>query len=66
MCYNKGTKGKGNKKMNYPMNFDMSVAELIDACDKPANEMWDTCENCILLKMCCWYYRYETTEEENE
>ena len=51
--------------MNYPMNFDMSVAELIDACDKPANEMWDTCESCILLKMCCWYYRDETTEEEN-
>lgn len=49
--------------MKYPMNFDMSVNELIDACDKPLDDT-HSCENCILYRMCCWYYIHEDLEEE--
>lgn len=51
--------------MKYPMDFEMSAAELIDMCDKPIDEM-DSCEHCIMYRMCCWHYIQETLENDKK
>lgn len=51
--------------MNYPMDFDMSAAELIDACDKPLDEM-NTCKNCILYRLCRLDYVWSNPLEEEK
>lgn len=51
--------------MKYPMNFELTAAELVDMCNKSSDDM-DTCDHCILYRMCCWHLVQEIWENDEK